>query len=157
MAVRVFTFLSEVWLPLPPRDVFPFFAEARNLEAITPPWLNFRILSQRPAEMGRGTVIEYRLRLRGVPLRWQSEITVWEPPERFVDVQRRGPYRFWEHEHLFLPRNGGTLAQDRVRYAVPGGPLLEWLVDRLLVRPDLERIFAYRRERLQQLLGGAPK
>jgi ligand-binding SRPBCC domain-containing protein len=157
VAVRVFTFLSEVWLPLPPRDVFPFFAEARNLEAITPPWLNFRILSQRPAEMGRGTVIEYRLRLRGVPLRWQSEITVWEPPERFVDVQRRGPYRFWEHEHLFLPRNGGTLAQDRVRYAVPGGPLLEWLVDRLLVRPDLERIFAYRRERLQQLLGGAPK
>ncbi len=157
MAVRVFTFLSEVWLPLPPRDVFPFFAEARNLEAITPPWLNFRILSQRPAEMGRGTVIEYRLRLRGVPLRWRSEITVWEPPERFVDVQRRGPYRFWEHEHLFLPRNGGTLAQDRVRYAVPGGPLLEWLVDRLLVRPDLERIFAYRRERLQQLLGEAPK
>ncbi len=157
MAVRVFTFLSEVWLPLPPRDVFPFFAEARNLEAITPPWLNFRVLSQRPAEMGRGTVIEYRLRLRGVPLRWRSEITVWEPPERFVDVQRRGPYRFWEHEHLFLPRNGGTLAQDRVRYAVPGGPLLEWLVDRLLVRPDLERIFAYRRERLQQLLGEAPK
>lgn len=152
--MKVFAFHSEIWLPLPPRDVFPFFASAHNLESITPPWLSFRVLGQRPAEMGAGTVIDYRLRLHGLPLRWQSEITVWEPPDRFVDVQRRGPYRLWEHEHLFLPRDGGTLVQDRVRYAVPGGPLLESLVDRLLVRPDLERIFAYRRQRLREIFGG---
>jgi len=151
--VRVYTFLSELWLPLPPEDVFPFFAEARNLEKITPPWLSFRVLGQRPPEMGAGTVIDYRLRLHGLPLRWQSEITVWDPPRRFVDVQRRGPYRLWEHEHLFLPRDGGTLVQDRVRYAVPGGPLLAPVVERLLVRPDLERIFAYRRQRLKQIFG----
>jgi len=151
--VKVFTFHSELWLPLPPQEVFPFFAEAANLEAITPPWLGFRVLGQRPGQMGPGTVIDYRLRLHGVPLRWQSEITVWEPPHRFVDVQRRGPYRLWEHEHLFLPRDNGTLVQDSVRYAVPGGPGLESLLERLLVRPDLERIFAYRRQRLRQLLG----
>ena len=151
--MRVYTFLSELWLPLPPEDVFPFFAEARNLEEITPPWLSFRVLGQRPPEMGAGIVIDYRLRLHGLPLRWQSEITVWDPPRRFVDVQRRGPYRLWEHEHFFLPRDGGTLVQDRVRYAVPGGPLLAPVVERLLVRPDLERIFAYRRQRLKQIFG----
>ncbi|HXG42679.1 MAG TPA: SRPBCC family protein [Dehalococcoidia bacterium] len=152
--MRASTFLSELWLPLPPQEVFPFFAEARNLQEITPPWLSFRVLSQRPRSMGQGTVIDYRLRLHGVPLRWRSEITVWEPPHRFVDVQRRGPYRLWEHDHLFLPHDGGTLVRDRVRYAVPGGPLLAPLLDRLLVRPDLERIFAYRRRRLLELLGG---
>jgi ligand-binding SRPBCC domain-containing protein len=111
------------------------------------------VLAQHPPEMGAGTVIDYRLRLHGIPLRWRSEITVWEPPRRFVDVQRRGPYRLWEHEHLFLPKDGGTLVQDRVRYAVPGGSLLAPLVDRLLVRPDLERIFAYRRQRLKEIFG----
>ncbi len=150
--MKVRTLFSELWLPLPPEDVFPFFAEARNLEEITPPWLSFRVLAQQPPEMRAGTIIDYRLRLHGIPIRWRSEITVWEPPRRFVDVQRRGPYRLWEHEHLFLPQEGGTLVQDRVRYAVPGGPLLEPLVDRLLVRPDLERIFAYRRHRLMEIL-----
>jgi ligand-binding SRPBCC domain-containing protein len=151
--VKVCKLFSELWLPLPPEDVFPFFAEARNLEQITPPWLSFHVLAQHPPEMGAGTVIDYRLRLHGIPLRWRSEITVWEPPRRFVDVQRRGPYRLWEHEHLFLPKDGGTLVQDRVRYAVPGGSLLAPLVDRLLVRPDLERIFAYRRQRLKEIFG----
>jgi ligand-binding SRPBCC domain-containing protein len=151
--VKVCKLFSELWLPLPPEDVFPFFAEARNLEQITPPWLSFYVLAQHPPEMGAGTVIDYRLRLHGIPLRWRSEITVWEPPRRFVDVQRRGPYRLWEHEHLFLPKDGGTLVQDRVRYAVPGGSLLAPLVDRLLVRPDLERIFAYRRQRLKEIFG----
>ena len=134
-----------------PRDeVFPFFADAHNLEAITPPWLRFRLLTPAPIEMRPGARIDYTLRLRGVPVRWTSEITVWEPPLRFVDEQRRGPYRRWIHEHTFTEQEGGTLVTDRVDYAAPGGRVVE----RLLVDRDLERIFAYRRARLAELLSG---
>jgi ligand-binding SRPBCC domain-containing protein len=97
-----------------------------------------------PIEMKPGTRIDYRLRLHGIPLRWQSEITTWEPPHRFVDQQRRGPYPLWVHEHTFLEQYGGTLARDHVEYKVPGGSL----INRLLVRPDLEKIFKYRHQRL---------
>lgn len=99
--------------------------------------------------MGPGTIIDYRLRWHGIPLRWQSEITVWEPPHRFVDEQRRGPYRFWRHEHTFSESSGGTVVGDLVEYAVWGGPP----VARLFVAPDLERIFSYRHERLKALFG----
>lgn len=143
------TLKSELWLPRPRSEVFPFFAAAENLEAITPPWLNFRILESTPPVMGRGTLIDYRLRIRGVPLRWQSEITAWEPPHRFVDEQRKGPYRTWIHEHRFEERDGGTLVLDTVRYAVPGGRF----VDRLFVRRDVEAIFAYRRKQLLERFG----
>ena len=138
-----------------PRDeVFPFFADARNLEYLTPPWLRFTMLTPEPVAMQPGTLIDYRLRVRGVPLRWRSEITAWEPPYRFVDEQRHGPYRLWIHEHGFEETpEGRTLAHDTVRYAVPGG----WLVDRLLVRRDLERIFEYRRTVLRNLFGSAPR
>lgn len=153
--MRRFELTSEVLLPRPRAEVFPFFADARNLERLTPPWLRFEVLTPTPIEMRRSAVIEYRLRLRGVPVRWRSEITVWEPPFRFVDEQRRGPYRLWIHEHRFEERAGRTLVRDRVRYAVPGGPLLEALVERLLVRPDLERVFAYRRAVLAGLFGAA--
>ena len=95
----------------------------------------------------RSALIDYRLRLRGLPIRWRSEITTWQPPHRFVDEQRRGPYRMWIHEHTFTERDGGTLVGDHVRYAVPGG----WLADRLLVRRDLETIFAYRQEKLTEI------
>lgn len=137
-------FTSELWLPRPRDEVFPFFAAAANLEAITPPWLSFRILQSTPPAMGQGALIDYRLRIRGIPVRWRSEITAWEPPVRFVDEQRKGPYRAWVHEHRFEERDGGTLVFDRVRYAVPGGRL----VDRLFVRRDIEAIFAYRRQQL---------
>ena len=149
--MRTFEFRSRVRLVRPRDEVFPFFADARNLEYLTPPWLRFTMLTPSPVEMRPGTRIDYSLRLRGVPIRWQSEITVWEPPYRFVDEQRRGPYRLWIHEHRFEDAGGGTLAHDAVRYAVPGG----WLVDRLLVRRDIERIFEYRRAVLQTLFGGA--
>ena len=105
-----------------------------------------------PLEMRAGARIDYRLRVRGLPLRWQSEITAWEPPHRFLDEQRRGPYRLWVHEHTFVERDGGTEVRDRVTYAVPGG----WLVERLLVGPDVRRIFAFRRETLARLFGAAP-
>ena len=153
--MRSFELTSEVTLPRPRDEVFPFFADAGNLERLTPPWLRFEVLTPLPIEMRRSAVIEYRLRLRGLPVRWRSEITAWEPPFRFVDEQRRGPYRVWVHEHRFEERAGRTLVSDRVRYAVPGGPLLEGPVNRLLVRPDLDRVFAYRCAVLVRLFGPA--
>jgi len=139
----------EQWFPRPLEEVFAFFADAGNLEAITPPWLGFEVLTPRPIAMRPGTLIDYRLRLRGVPLRWRTEISVWQPPHRFVDEQRRGPYRLWVHEHRFIEVPGGTEIVDRVRYAVPGGRLVE----RLVVDRDLARIFEYRRRRVAELLG----
>jgi ligand-binding SRPBCC domain-containing protein len=141
---------AEMWLPRPPAEVFPFFADARNLERITPPWLRFSVRTPEPIEMAEGTLIDYRLRLHGLPLAWRSEITAWEPPERFVDEQVRGPYRIWRHEHRLQAHDGGTIARDRVEYAVPGGALVRALV----VRRDLERIFAYRRRALEQVFAG---
>lgn len=140
----------ELWLPREPDEVFPFFADAFNLEAITPPWLRFRILTPAPIEMRQGAVIDYRLRFRGVPVQWRSEITAWDPPHRFVDEQRRGPYQRWIHEHTFETIRGGTLVRDHVDYAVPGGRLVE----RLFVAGDLDRIFDYRHEALRRLLEG---
>jgi len=142
-----FTLHQELWLPRRRDDLFSFFADAKNLEAITPPWLNFRILTPVPIVMRSGTLIDYALRLWGLPLRWRSEITAWDAPHRFVDEQRRGPYRRWIHEHRFEEHNGGTLCVDHVRYAVFGGRLVEWL----FVRRDLERIFAFRRGKLLEL------
>lgn len=150
--MAVFTLHNEQWLPGAPEAVFDFYADAFNLELLTPPWLRFRVLTPAPIAMAPGAEIEYRLRLHGVPLGWRSRITAWEPPYRFVDTQIRGPYRRWVHEHTFAARDGGTLARDSVEYDLPGG----WLADRLLVRRDLERIFAYRRERLAGIFGAAP-
>jgi len=148
--VKEFTLHVELWLPRPRHEVFPFFADAQNLESLAPPWLNFEVLTPAPIKMRPGTLIDYKLRMRGIPLRWQSEISTWEPPFRFIDEQRRGPYRRWIHEHSFEERDGGTLCRDRVRYAVFGG----WLVERLFVRRDVERIFAFRRERLLEIFCG---
>ena len=143
----LFQLETELWLPHRRDEVFHFFADAFNLETLTPPWLKFEVLTPRPIVMHVGLQIDYRLRLRGLPLRWRSEITAWEPPGRFVDEQRRGPYRAWIHEHTFEERDGGTLARDRVQYAVIGGQL----VNHLFVRRDVEKIFHFRREKLQEL------
>jgi ligand-binding SRPBCC domain-containing protein len=143
-------FRSEIWLPRTASQIFSFFGDARNLEIITPPWLRFEILTQDPMEMRDGTLIDYRLRLRSIPLRWRSRIEVWEPPRRFIDIQVKGPYRRWHHEHVFEPRNNGTLCIDHVRYAVLGG----LLVDRLFVRRDVAKIFEFRRKRLLELFQG---
>ena len=142
--------MSEIWLPAPVSVVFDFFSNAANLNEITPPWLHFRILTLDDVPMSRGTFIDYRLRIRGVPVSWQSEIEVWDPPHHFVDTQRKGPYRKWVHAHDFEERENGTLVRDRVEYAVHGW-IFESVVDRFLVRPDLERIFQYRRSKLQEI------
>jgi ligand-binding SRPBCC domain-containing protein len=141
---------SEIWLAHPVEEVFAFFSDPANLDSITPPWLSFRTVTPGPIEMRVGTLLDYRLRLRGLPIRWRSKITAWEPPRRFVDEQIHGPYRLWIHEHDFEPRDAGTLVRDHVRYAVP----FDWLVHKLLVRPDVERIFAYRTECLRQRFAG---
>ena len=132
-------------------ETFAFFADAWNLERITPPFLRFRIITPGPIPMRVGTLIDYRLRLRGIPVRWRTEITAWDPPGSFTDVQVRGPYRTWVHRHDFAAENGGTRVDDTVSYALPGGAL----VDRFVVRPGLERIFEYRRNAIRELLAGS--
>jgi ligand-binding SRPBCC domain-containing protein len=141
--VRRFRFTREQFIPLDLDETFAFFADPCNLERLTPPWLHFRILT--PAdELAPGALIDYQLRLHGLPLHWQSEIAVWDPPLRFVDAQRKGPYRYWEHTHTFEPLATGTIVKDHVIYNVPGGALS----NQLFVRRDLDRIFDFRARQL---------
>ena len=138
---------QEQLLSYPIEQVFRFFASPENLNLLTPPWVNFSILSPQSIEMAVGTIIEYRIRLRGVPVNWRSEITEWQPPFAFCDVQLRGPYRFWVHRHTFEEKPGGTLVTDHVDYGVLGGAL----VNRLFVAGELKRVFGYRKTRLHEL------
>ncbi len=147
-----FTFECTQVLPAPLGEVFPFFSDPKNLQAITPPWLDFRILSGGDLRMREGLRIDYRLRIHGFPIRWQSEITVWNPPWRFIDEQRRGPYRLWIHEHVFEDRGEATVVRDRVVYDVLGGALIR----RLFVARDIENIFAFRQKRLLEIFPGGP-
>ncbi len=124
-------------------EVIAFFAQARNLERITPPWLVFRVLTPEPIEMRVGALIDYRLRVHGIPLSWTTRIEQWEPGAGFVDRQIAGPYRLWHHRHTFRAQGDSTVVTDVVDYALPLGPLGD-LARRLIVRRDLERIFAYR-------------
>jgi ligand-binding SRPBCC domain-containing protein len=141
-------------IELPIAATFAFYGDARNLERITPPWLGFEVITPDPIEMGVGTLIEYRLRLHRIPLRWRTRIEAWEPPRRFVDAQVRGPYSLWEHTHEFeADGDSATIIRDRVRYAIPFGPFGS-LAERLLVRRDLKRIFDYRRDAVARELGG---
>jgi ligand-binding SRPBCC domain-containing protein len=143
----------EQRIALPVGAAFAFYAEARNLEAITPPWLAFRVLTPGAIGMRAGTLIDYRLRLHGLPLRWRTRIEIWEPPRRFVDVQVRGPYALWEHTHTFEPLGSGEVAiRDRIRYALPLGALGR-LAHALFVRRDLDRIFTYRARAVEAALG----
>lgn len=146
--MKIREFKSELWLPLPPERLFSFFADAANLETITPPWLNFKILTPAPIEMREGTLIDYRLLIHLLPVKWRTRISAWQPPHFFVDEQLRGPYRKWIHQHMFDPSDGGTLVRDLVTYSVPFDSVLH----RWLVRPDIEKIFRYRSDQLRKIL-----
>ncbi len=139
-------------LPGPPEAVFGFFAQAGNLNLITPPWLHFRIDTPSPIVMGVGTLIEYRIRLHGLPIRWRTKISEYDPPHAFTDEQISGPYRWWIHRHTFEARGNRTLMIDRVRYGVPLGALAH----RLIVKRDLTGIFSYRMRKLEELFAGGP-
>jgi ligand-binding SRPBCC domain-containing protein len=145
--MHVRSFQSQLWLPQSRDEVFAFFSDAENLDVITPPWLHFRTVTPGSDEMRIGMTMDHRLRLHGFPLTWRSQITVWDPPARFVDEQIRGPYRLWIHEHRFEEQNGGTLVHDHVRYAV----VFDFLIHKLFIRPDIERIFAYREQKLSEI------
>ncbi len=136
----------ELIVPASLTDTFAFFAEAANLQRITPPWLHFSILTPVPFEMRAGLEIAYRMKLYGLPLPWRSRIDVWEPGVCFVDRQLVGPYRWWRHEHRFEVVRGGTRVIDHVDYT----PRLGWLSG-ALVRRDLRRIFDYRRDVLRRI------
>lgn len=133
--------------------VFDFFSKAENLEMLTPPWLHFRIVTPQPIKMQQGATIAYQLRVRGIPVRWLTEIELWRPPHEFVDIQLEGPYRLWHHTHHFLECEGGTRIVDIVKYALPFGPLGR-LAHRLRVSRDLARIFDYRESALGYSLAG---
>ena len=138
------TLTTSMRLPLGREEVFAFFAEAANLGRITPPELGFEMLTPLPLHLGEGALIDYRLRLFGVPLGWQTEIIRWDPPRMFVDAQRRGPYKRWIHTHGFREAEGGTIIEDVVEYCLPYWPLGELVYP--LVRLQLHRIFRYRQQ-----------
>jgi ligand-binding SRPBCC domain-containing protein len=154
MPERTHRLQRQQLIPRPRDEVFAFFADAANLEAITPPFLHFRILTRLPIEMRQGKEIEYVLSLIGVPLRWRTRISVWEPGVRFVDEQQAGPYALWRHRHEFESVPGGTRMVDVVDYALPFGPL-GTAVHTLLVKRTLERIFDFRQQAIEERLGAA--
>ena len=148
--MRIFTLRRTLWVPQPIDKVFPFVSDFQNLERITPKWLGFRNVVL-PQEMQEGARTEHKLKIRGLPMTWVSEITEWDPPYGFVDEQKKGPYRFWRHEHRFREEKDGTVCEDTVKYAVPGGAL----VNRFFIAPDLKKIFDYRQERLKKIFARA--
>ncbi len=140
-------------IELPIERAFEFYADARNLETLTPSWMGFHVITPGPIEMRPGAIIDYRLNVHGLPLRWRTRIEAWEPPVRFVDVQLRGPYSRWEHTHTFQADGANAvLIGDRVRYVLPLGPLGE-IAHAALVKRDLKRIFDYRELAVGRALG----
>ncbi len=152
MALRTHVLTRAQRLDGTPEDVFDFFADAKNLEAITPPLLRFSVITPTPIELQVGALIEYRLRVHRVPVSWLTSIQAWEPPHRFVDMQVKGPYALWHHTHTFVPDGDGhTLMTDTVRYAIGFGPFGE-LAHTLFVRRDVEAIFTHRARVIGPLL-----
>lgn len=146
--MKNYFFSAAQFLPKEPDEVFSFFSNAQNLEALTPPWIKFQIITPMPIEISEGTLIDYKLKVHGLPIKWRTEITEWNPPHHFVDTQLRGPYSLWHHTHSFTAVDGGTLCSDRVRYRPKGGSI----INKLFVRKDVAKIFDFRKQQLLKLL-----
>jgi len=146
--MRLYCLEREQWLPRPIEEVFSFFSRPENLQTITPLWLYFRVI-ESPPELVAGSLIRYRLRVHWIPVHWTSEITVWDPPHRFIDRQLSGPYALWHHEHSFSMRQGGTVIRDFVTYALPLGGL-GGFAHTLFVKRDVQSIFDFRAQTMQQ-------
>jgi len=146
----------ELTLGLPREQVFDFFADAGNLERITPPELSFHIITPQPIDIRQGTLIDYKLKLHGLPMTWRTEITTWNPPFEFVDTQLRGPYAQWIHRHTFTEIDKDkTLIEDEVRYRLPLEPLGD--LAHFIVQSQLNHIFDYRQKTVMSVLGGKRK
>lgn len=154
--MRLFSLTARQVVPIPIDEAWAFFSDPRNLPVITPPWLGFEVVSELPDRMYAGLIINYRVRpLLGVPIGWVTEITHVDEPHHFVDEQRFGPYRFWHHQHHFREVEGGTELVDIVHYAPPRSAPAAW-VDRWMIAPRLQQIFAFRRQTLERLFGIVP-
>jgi len=140
----------SLFLPRPREEVFAFFSDAANLDRITPPFLNLHITTPGPIEMKTGTLIDYKLRLHGIPLRWRTFIAAFDAPSSFTDVQLSGPYRRWQHHHEFLDVPGGTEMRDRVDYELPF-PLFAPIAHTLFVRRSVQQIFDYRNKIISEI------
>ena len=149
--MKTYRLATETLLDAPLEDVFEFFSKAENLEQLTPRSLRFKILTELPVAMKMGTLIDYKIRIRGVPVRWRTEISIWEPGRRFVDRQLKGPYKQWIHEHRFAAEGNKTRMWDTVDYVLPFGPL-GVLAHGLFVKREIEGIFKFREQAINRWL-----
>ena len=140
----------EVQADLP--TTWRFFSAVENLAKITPPWLAFTVRMNGPVEIRDGSLLDYTIKWMGFPIKWRTRIIDWSPPRQFIDIQLRGPYALWHHQHVFEPNNGGVICQDRVIYRLPGAPIAP-LVHALVVNRQLTEIFRFRRKVIAQELG----
>jgi ligand-binding SRPBCC domain-containing protein len=150
---RIFT--ARQWIKGSPSENFPFFSAAENLETITPPWLNFRIVAKSTPDVREGMLIDYKLKIKGVPVKWRTRIENWDPPHKFVDTQLRGPYKTWHHTHRFEQLGQGTLMTDVVRYRMHAWPIGDFALP--MVKNDVNSIFRYRRQIIEKILSSKPQ
>jgi len=148
--MKTFFFEKEIYIDLAVPEVFDFFSRAENLEKVTPRQLQFQILTPLPIDMKAGSIIDYKLKVHHIPVSWQTEISEWNPPHRFTDIQVKGPYRKWIHQHIFEKSGNGTRMKDLLEYAIPGG-FLSSIINQVLVRKDIESIFIYREKRYREI------
>lgn len=150
--MKTYFFKQEIHIPQPLETVFQFFSNAENLNRLTPPHLDFKILTRLPIIMTKGTLIDYQLKIYHFPVKWKTEITVWEPSYRFIDSQIKGPYKKWIHEHKFETVGDNTKMTDTVEYAIPGG-IFSPAINNVFVRRDIQKIFDFREEQLLKIFG----